>query len=190
MSVIPVGFAEVAARISLTGDSDEMNCIFGIDNEAPFAQANADEVSTIAATFFRDVIGSSYTYTGATITVGNDGGGIIFESVAGQGAGIGESQSVPQNTAYLFRKTTALGGRKGRGRMYVPGVGETVVNAAGVLTAARITTVNASASTFVIQLAISNNPMVLLHSDPLVAPTPVTNLLCQPVVATQRRRLR
>lgn len=190
MSVIPVGFAEVCARMSLAGDAEEMCCIFGIDNEAPFAQTNADEVSVITGTFLRDVIGNDYTFNGCTFTVGNDGGNIVWESVAGQGAGTTGAAQVPQNTATLFRKTSTTGGRKGRGRMYVPGVNELVVGSNGMLTTTYVAAANADAATFIISLAISNNPMVILHEDPLDAPSVVTNLICQPKVATQRRRLR
>jgi hypothetical protein len=190
MSVIPVGFAEVCGRMSLAGDAEEMCVIFGIDNVAPFNQTHADTVSTITGTFLRDVISNVYTYNGATISVGNDGGSIIWESTAGNGTGTTGAAAVPQNTALLFRKTSATGGRKGRGRMYTPGVNELVVSSDGRIASVDLAAYNDAAELFVLQLAIANNPMVILHSDPLDAPSVVTNLQCQPLVATQRRRLR
>ena len=199
-----LGFAEVTARILLTGDSQEMNCTQGFEvTSPPFDQVDADKVSEDFGTFLKAVMGMSYTYTGARIAVGNDGGDIIFDSIDGAGVGAQAAASAPQNTAYLFRKTTASGGRRNRGRMFVPGVAEGSVSSAGVVTAGDAVAYQAAADAFESAMRIGGFPLVILHpaipapepkpapaAIPEADPTPVTRLVLQPNVATQRRRLR
>lgn len=190
MSVIPVGFGEVFAKILLAGDNEVMGCVFGIDADTPFNQAEADAVSSATGTFLKAIMGSAYAYQGVTITIGNDGENFIFDSTTGLGNGALSATTAPQNTAMLIRKISATGGRRGRGRMYVPGIDEAFVSNAGVITAGQVTAINTHAATFLTNLVAANNPMVILHDVPEVTPSPVTGLLCQSLVATQRRRLR
>lgn len=95
----------------------------------------------------------------------------------------------PSNCTYLLKKNTALGGRKGRGRMYIPGVTESLVGSDGVLTSATVSSLNSEAADFLGTLAFLGHTMVVLHTD-ATTPTPVTSLVADSTVATQRRRLR
>ena len=199
-----LGYGEATARIVLTGDSQEMNCTQGFEVETPpFTQSDADDVCNYFADFLRSCMSSSYTVIGGRVAIGNDGGDIIFESTSGQGAGSQGALAVPQNTAFLFRKTTASGGRRNRGRMFVPGITEGSVNSTGGIDATDALAYQAAADLFVSSMAAGGWPLVILHPavperEPKVptpalaaaTPTPVTSLILQPVAATQRRRLR
>lgn len=95
----------------------------------------------------------------------------------------------PSNTAYLIQKNTALGGRQGRGRMFLPGVLEDGVGSDGAILLGRVDLINDGLEAFAIVLALQSLAVVLLHSDAL-APTPVISLTCSTTAGTQRRRMR
>ena len=190
MAPIPVGFAEIFGRIVLAGDSGEMGITFGVDIPAAPSQAIANQISTRVTTFLKAVGSSSYTMAGVRMTFQDETGPIIFDSVTGAGVGANAAACVPQNTAYLFTKGTAFGGRRNRGRMFVPGVREGDVDNVGVVLPATVTALNTSAATLLAGLVTDGNPMVLFHSEAPFTPPFVQTMLCQPVAATQRRRLR
>jgi hypothetical protein len=100
------------------------------------------------------------------------------------------SASLTPNTAYLIRKNTALGGHKGAGRMFLPGLPENTVDEAGVITGLDLTATQTAVAAFLTALNTNGYPMQLLHADGVTAPNQVTSLAVQPRVATQRRRLR
>lgn len=189
---IPEGFSSVLVRIALTGDSDEMAVTFGMELTSGYDQSSADVTSATVSDWIRSLLNSSYSYNGIVVTAqlaGDDP--VIFESSTDAGAGLGAGNCVPQNTAYLLRKRTALGGRRNRGRMFVPGVPEAAVSNAGELTAPTVSDINDVNDVFLASLATFLTPMVILHrNDPFLPPTEVTALICQSTVATQRRRLR
>jgi hypothetical protein len=101
---------------------------------------------------------------------------------------------LPQNCAMLVQRRTARGGRKGRGRMYFPFVYPTEVNISptGVLGAVPFVAWQTAMTEFHAALVASGIPMVLLHSEAAgpIAPDPVTSLVAQQTIATQRTRLR
>lgn len=91
--------------------------------------------------------------------------------------------------AVLVRKSTPLGGRKGRGRMYLPGVPESQVDPGGFLATGVAASYQTRASAFLGGLAAATIPMVLLHGDS-TTPSLVGALTIDGTVATQRRRQR
>ncbi len=100
----------------------------------------------------------------------------------------------PNNTAILVQKRTSRGGRKGRGRMYLPpaSLHEPNVGATGDITGVTLTAHQTWADEVLAAMDLASQPMVLLHSEEAgaIAPDPVTSLSVQPKVATQRTRLR
>lgn len=96
---------------------------------------------------------------------------------------------VTPNVALLFKKRTNVGGRKHRGRFYLPGIIEAAVDAGGHLAGDAPTDFQAAATQFLSGLATAGLPMVVLHSD-ATDPTPVIALVVDNTAATQRRRLR
>ena len=91
--------------------------------------------------------------------------------------------------AYLVKKLTALGGRRNRGRFYLPGVVESKVDGAGNVLGAFQTTIQTSMDDFMTDTGAADIGVVILHSDG-GTPTDVTSLQVEPKVATQRRRLK
>lgn len=103
--------------------------------------------------------------------------------------GAGAATASP-NVSFLLQKRTDFGGRRNRGRMYVPGVGEAAIDDAGKLTLAKVSAMQAAADGFVSDLLAATIDPVILHSAAGVAPTTITRIVCSDQAATQRRRLR
>jgi len=117
---------------------------------------------------------------------------VIYEapdSVAGTNTG----PPLPQNTAFLLRKRSALGGRRGRGRMYWPPafLGEDSISSVGLMGEAQRSAIEGRM--IVATAAPAGTGRVILHAPEVgapTAPTPITALSLDALVATQRRRLR
>lgn len=106
--------------------------------------------------------------------------------------GVNGSDQAPPNVAALVKKNTGLGGRAGRGRLYFPAIPENEIGDAGVLD-------DTWYGLFVLKWEDFYNELIgldvipeVLHNagSPIVVPSPIVTLMPDPVVATQRRRLR
>jgi hypothetical protein len=104
-------------------------------------------------------------------------------------AGGNSDPGTSPNVAYLVKKNTGVGGRKNRGRMYVPGCVETKVDSAGIVTPTFQATLQGNFTDWQEAAAVANFTMQILHNS-VVDPTVVTSLFVESTVATQRRRLR
>lgn len=139
--------------------------------------------------------------------VGVDEGDIV--SVAATGAtltGSGATSitySGPPQVCYLVKLRTGSGGRGGRGRWYLPGVDEGKVDEAGKLTAGFVASANTGLANFLSGVGDGGNvgfasyalAVVSHYRGGILRPdgpkvSTVTALTMDPVVATQRRRLR
>lgn len=131
---------------------------------------------------------SALTFLGCLVKLGpNETGPSGFNGSAAVGgqAATGVSPAV----TYLARKNTLLGGRKGRGRMYIPGPTEGSVSTAGVILEATRANLEAALTSFRSELANDGIILELLHNDSTV-PTTITSFTVDSVAATQRRRQR
>lgn len=172
-----------------------MGCSLGLQGDiGATAETIADEVySAFVTTFVSSpaAIITGWTFEGVSVTRTTGGDPVNWEVLVPiVGTGGGESLTV--NTAILVRKNTASGGRKQRGRMFVPpfNTNEGDVTAAGFLDGTYLASQNDGWADFLTSLAADDVFPWLLHTDPADAPTPITSLLVQPQVATQRRRMR
>ncbi len=111
------------------------------------------------------------------------------EAGTGQDGASTVAPDSPQ-VAALVKKVTAGGGRQQRGRMFLPIVGEANTDSGGMLSTASRNAWQTAVTGWLNDLALRNVPMVLLHNQVEIVPTPVTALVVDPRVATQRRRLR
>jgi len=199
--IIPVGFAQVTLPFKHDGVNREAVITFGVDTSAEggdFVGMCEAIVSKWSASLGA-LVDSNVTVGPARATVGQDGGPPIqvvgsVTSVGGRGL-----DSETPNTALLVQKRTALGGRRGRGRFYIPWiVGQNDVNEAGNIENAAMASFQPAADDFLELLAddtdpIIPSPMVILHDSSGAgvepSPTPVTSLTCDRLVGSQRRRL-
>lgn len=191
--VIPDGYGQAAYRFSLTGDPEVMISTMGVNWESrggtPQAAAEAMRDQFVAEYDGPSLI-AGWSFLGVTLKA-QDGGGSpgIFEAPALE-IGAASVESPPQNVTTLVKKTSALGGRSGRGRMFLPpfNLDETSVANNGMIDPATLVTMSAG-----ITAAFYHVACVLLHDSAAPGapgPTPITQLLLDGRVATQRRRLR
>lgn len=111
---------------------------------------------------------------------------------SGTVAGEGSSVAYPPNTAYLVRKVTTAPGRHGRGRMYIPGVGQGAAFDNGVLLTGFLDGLNDALGEFITAALLIEGvtELQLYHETESPSPSQVVALVGQSKVATQRRRLR
>jgi hypothetical protein len=131
---VPQGFAEVAFRTAQVGDQEEMLCTIGIslDEASIISQAGVAAIADTWSAAIRPMMSQETTFRGVFVNLGPDGQGLRFVEERNLVGGL-NLPPVPNNTAVLLKKQTAVGGRRNRGRMYVPGLPEGKVNGAGVL---------------------------------------------------------
>lgn len=194
--VIPPNFSQAVFRWSLTGDAEVMVNTLGLDTTdvtlwQEMVDALADNTRTALPV---TVILLGYSFLGVTLYRGQDGGPpVVYESPAVVHSGTNAGPALPPNCAFLLRKRTSLGGRKGRGRMFIPagvGVGEDSVPATGVMAEAQRAALETRYNNWITLLGPEP---VLFHdseSPGSTTPTPINTFTLEARLATVRRRLR
>lgn len=135
---------------------------------------------------------TSITLSGCRVKVGPNASGPDGTYVESDAGGNTSSPAMPPQVALLAKKNTDLGGRAHKGRMFIPGAIENAADASGAVSDATIAAYNTALAAFLVAVAASPSPtgLVLLHTDPLVAPTPIVSITLTALVASQRRRVR
>lgn len=192
---IPVGSCEVWFAYQLTGDNEAMFTHIAYDMVDAPDQASVDAGFTAYQTAWKPLTAPQFSLIGGHVLVGNDGGSVRWDSSISPVVGTGSSAAVPQNTSYLIKKSTDSGGRRNRGRMYIPGVPSGALTGAGVLTNATVTSLNTAATTLKVGGTVHTafgflGQAQVLHESGSLTPTEITDLTASNMVATQRRRLR
>lgn len=191
----PPGFADVSIELTHALSTRSAFITFGIDPTLTDPSLVAADVLNAARATgsLTKHLDSQVVLTSIRVSMGTDGGGdIVFVGQYAEAcSGVASALALPM--AILVHKTTARGGRRGRGRMYIPWFSNSSnVSETGVVTPSEVTACNTIVETFRTSLAAGGNPMVLLHGEgrtPLGAPDVVTKLTCDGIVGTQRRRL-
>lgn len=193
--LIPAGYGHVIIPIRLTGLDRRAAITFGVEqNEVGFP--STAWANTIQACFTDNFSLDTSVQVGPTVLrVNLDGTEPVTVEGSVTHTGVWAGNMLPPNVALLLRKSSLRGGRRGRGRMYVPwALDEANVAENGQIDSATITTMQTRANDFLTDLDTAGWPMHLLHSSggstAPGSPNPVTALTVDPAVATQRRRLR
>lgn len=193
--IVPVGGSNAVMRWSLLGDSEPMVCTLGIIDEL-VTDDPVDIAGRFATAFAASGVsdnidlGQGWSRMTSFVTTILSSGPVTVEAGTAV-ANTGTHSTPPNNCAYLIRKQTALGGRRNRGRMFVPPYRwpETDVTPNGVLGTSQVTTMQAEWTSFMTQLATQDLSPVIWHEDGS-AGTQITGLVVQPRMATQRTRMR
>ncbi len=194
---VPDGFVELAFRTSVLGDNEEMLCTIGLaaDQLEAVSQAGLEAAANVWQSRIIPLQSTECTFRGLFAALGPDGQGPRFQ-VDRATVGVKALPPVPPNTAILVQKRTALGGRRNRGRMYIPGIPEGEISGAGTITAAQLAVYNTAAEGLRTELAALSfvSECVIFHTTldtaPAIAPTVITSMNVSAKCATQRRRLR
>lgn len=192
----PAGYADCSYQLTLSGFVRPSYVTFGVDpsDTDPAAVATALLNAWQAAGSLNTIMDSQVTMTQVRVSMGTDAGGgdlvyVLPTSVVGGKTG----SSLPPNCALLLKKTTARGGRRGRGRMYLPwAVDESLVDETGAIPAPTVSAASVAAGVWRIALNSNGCPLVILHASGKTAtgaPDPVISMSADRLIATQRRRL-
>lgn len=193
--VIPVGFGLAQLVFQRDGAPRESITTFGYDPPTLDPVAHADTINALVRGVGRPITAAQmetgWSFVGVRCTEMDDVGPLQGEFLSLL-AGTGAAGAMPPNCAVLIRKFTAAGGRRNRGRMFVPPVhpAETNVSPSGTIAGAQLTNLQTWWGNVLTQMGVAGLPVVLFHSEVPFTPTPVTSFVVQSVIATQRRRMR
>jgi len=191
----PPGFADCSYEIRQLGLTRPAYLTFGVDpvDTDPAIIAGSLQSAFLASGSMKSILDSSATLTAVRVSLGTDGTADLVTVLSTSQAGGMVGVTTPPNVAVLVHKSTSRGGRRGRGRMYLPWCAQaTQIDEAGQVNATLLTTLNAAMLAWKVALTAANCPLVLLHGPGktgIPAPDPVTSLSCDRLAATQRRRL-
>lgn len=189
------GYAQVSIEMINAALIRPAYITFGVDPVDTDPQLICSSIagSMNGATSLQGLLDTNVTIRRIRVSLGIDGAEDLQGDLAISLAGLTAQSSVAANTALLVHKRTARGGRRGRGRLYIPwSLSTAVVDEAGVITPAAVTAAQSKMTTWLAALNANTVPMVLLHEAGLTAtgpPNPVTTLLVDTRIGTQRRRL-
>lgn len=196
---IPVGYGEASIIHSGANGTQPFVVTIGLDLELypdNYVLAANDVMASYLANF-RNVLHNSMAVERVLLAIGQaDHTSPTVSSDLPSVHGLRDSSNVPINCAVILNKSTPTLGRKGRGRMFLPGMlTEGDVGLSGGLDNPTIADFNDRASDWLTALQEGDEtypalPPVLLHSDPADDPSVITSLLCAPIVGTLRKRIR
>lgn len=195
MATLPVGYGRCTILFRPAGSVRDMMITFDYDPGTTDPAAHVVSLNSAFKAAARpgnpSAYSNQYQYRGMMVTEMDDTGPIqanAAETILGSAA----IQPAPANCAILIQKRTAAGGRRNRGRLFVPPIqiAEAAIDAAGNLDSTARNSVQGVWNSFFEDCAGLNLPWVLCHSEPPFTPTPITSLNTQTLMATQRRRMR
>ena len=191
--LIPEGFAQINILMGGVALPTGAQVTFGVDHTGD--AGNPDAVATEIATRWEldvmPILSQDVELQEVRVKFGPNDVGPIGQ-FAGTAVGGLNSAAIEPNSTILVRKLTAFGGRTGRGRMYVPGLGDLQVDSAGNILSSPLSIAQAAFTDLLTSLDAGGLPMFLLHDEdsPVSTPLEVTSLSVDTKIATQRRRLR
>lgn len=149
-------------------------------------------------TFWTGRATSAWIYEGLRAKY-NDGTTLLDFERSATTPGGSSSVPLPPQVAFLVRKASNLAGRKNKGRFYLPGcLTPASVDAGGTITGTVVTAMQTALNTLETESCVfaegggtaeRKADFMILHTD-ATAPTLISQLVPQPLVATQRRRVR
>lgn len=205
-----------AVRVSINGrwsNGHIMSCVLDYITEAPLGgDFGGDDVANAAVAAWKEFVLpnllDNYTLENAVWTDLSDAEGttgVVAPTPTPTNQGGGTNTASQPATAVLFRKTGSTGRGQRSGRMYWPPPAEAQVDENGLIDSGQLATFQDAARKFLAMSAtITDEPeyaMGVVHFEDPRPPkgtsdnrvgfiTRVDDVIAQPIVATQRRRLR
>jgi len=193
---IPQGFGTVTYFWARVGDTEEMVTSLGFNTLGdPPTDEDADlmfEAWSESDMRTSTTIQTSLVRVEYAVATTGDNELVVAESTLPGVAGGTNSDTTPSNCAILIRKRSGLPGRKNQGRIFYPDCQAEAVNQNGLLGDENRGNYQAALIDWFGTLSgigVLDGP-VILHTDPADTPTPVTQVIVQNQLATQRRRMR
>lgn len=189
-------------------DVEEMLCVWGYDAigfTATPTSLKAQEAYNAFAEHLCAFMTNQYHLVRVEMQKAVSGGVQTAEWVQDT-EGLVAQDAVPQNTAYIIRKSTTGVGAGKNGRCYIPGVREDNVNSAGTLQGTWPDTVSDSVTLLLAEFDGGDLPLLVVNRGlrvnpldppprvPTEEPDPIywyiESMACETLVGTQRRRMR
>ena len=190
---IPPGYANIQWIMQHTNTAQIALTAIGVEIEAADPQVVVEGATAAFDDNFGELCGLAWAGLTVRMVIGTSdpSAPITLESPTWQG-GSAAGNACPAQVCTLLKKITLSGGRKGKGRMYLPGPLEGSIDDAGHFTTTQSDDNQARATAFRgDMIAIAGvTSVVLLHTDPADEPSEIVGILADPVVGSQRRRLR
>lgn len=196
--IIPPGFANAAFVFTSSQGTAPFVTTLGVDTSqygGDFVGA-ANQMMAVYADVWGSETDADLTLDHVTLTVGDDGPGGSVDStltpVAMTRAGTGAAYAMSP----ILRKVTNTLGRRGRGRMFIPGVlTQAEVAGDGSITPTRRGELASHATEFFTALSEGDMaglplPPFLFHSQAPTDPTPIVSLTVSDLVGWIRGRIR
>jgi len=161
---------------------------------APTDQATANALSSTVAASYKNYLNSASTYNGLRMQiVGGSPPAPGVSAITGAGPGTAIGDPLPPQVAMLFTKKTAVAGKQGVGRLYLPFWGEGDNNADSKPTAAALALGQTLATLLLnpISVIFGGTNLILtpcLTKKPGWLYVPITGNIQRTNWATQRRR--
>jgi hypothetical protein len=139
---------------------------------------------------------STLTLQEVYVRLGADVGTGVSYTEPYAATGASSSAGASPGVAYLIRHQTGLGGRRGRGRWYLPGVIEPQVDQGGVVLPTFVASVNTALTGMLGDLSTAGIPLAVGHrypeffTGPKLVPNVITTSFLDSKVASQRKRQR
>lgn len=184
---IPAGFARITYNYA--GLPNAACNVLCVDNPSDHSAAEiADFANAAWIAHIKAVFSGNLTLAIVLAKKGPDATGTSAVLPSGE-AGSVSGDLDPPNTAYLIHKTGVIGGRRGQGRIYMPGVRSADTSNAGVIGSTLQDAITEAWVDWSTTMALDDMDLCLEHADG-ATPTVVTAVTCDASVATMRRRLR
>jgi len=187
------GFMQVIQPITYIASGRVWSVTYGIEvlDLPANPQLDINEADDDFRAAWRPLLDSSMRFEPAVGYYQPVGGALeLWTSARVAVAGLAARNSPPPQVACVIRKRTANVGKAYRGRIFMPGLlDETNVDELGVISGAGVIAIQARADAWLASRAGILTNLWLFHQKSLVLPTRITQLLVQPIVRTQRRRL-
>lgn len=197
----PSGFADCSYELRHASVLRSAYITFGCDPTAtdPSTVATLLNTAFAAAGSLKACFDTNVTLVNTRVSLGTDGAEDLVGIAGTAVLGTESMTSLPSNIAVLVHKRTTRGGRRGRGRFYLPwSLGTTDFGEDNTINTADRTRLQTALDTWFSAVNTGVGPLVVLHrpSAPEVdvpttpgPPSVITALAVDPVVATQRRRI-
>lgn len=187
--IIPVTYAQVSHFFTGVGAPTGAAVTYGVDvSTVTDLSAVLTAVKNIWDAEIMPFVSDSVTHSETLVKFGPNDTGASGTIASGAVGGDASDQGSPA-VAFLIQKRTVLGGREGRGRIYLPGVPEAAIDPDGSIDGGKVTQLQTAFDDFQAALATATIDAYLLHNSATL-PTPITAWNVAATAATQRRRLR
>lgn len=194
---IPVGYALAVVSHAVPFAGQTQLCTFGVQVNIVDPEPNA--IASVVASCWA---GSGLAFSASAVADSTRFTGVKVYYQSEIGLQLGEDNDIVDGTrtsqppspqvACITKKRTALVGRRYRGRMYLPAsfLVATDVGPSGIIATTPLGLLQARMNATLDALADDDVPMVLFHTESPFTATPVTNLVVESLIGTQRRRVR